>query len=76
MPSMLQVTLCEGSPALVTLAEKTCEPPAGTVAEVEILTTTSLVIVTVAEAVALESACAVALTVTLDGAGRICGAVY
>jgi len=42
----------------------------------EIFTATSLAIATLAEAAALESACAIALTVTPDGAGRICGAVY
>ena len=41
----------------------------------EIFTVTSLVIATLAEAAALESACAIAVTVTFDGAGRICGAV-
>ena len=77
MPLTLHVTPCAGLPVLVTVAANDCEPPGVTVAEVgEILTTTSLVIVTVAEAVALDSACAIAVTVTFDGAGRICGAVY
>jgi hypothetical protein len=76
-PLTLQVTPCAGLPALVTVAENVCEPPGVTVVEVgEIFTATPLMIATLAEAAALESACAVALTVTLDGAGRICGAVY
>jgi hypothetical protein len=76
-PLTLHVTLCTGSPALVTVAENTCEFPGTTVAEAgEIFTTTSLVIATVADAVAFESACENAVTVTLGGTGRICGAVY
>jgi hypothetical protein len=40
------------------------------------LTTTSEVIVTAADPLALPSAWLVAVSVTLGGAGKICGAVY
>jgi hypothetical protein len=76
-PFTLHVTPCAGWPALEIVAENVCIAPGATVAEVgAILSTTSLVIVTVAEAVAAEFTCAIAVIVALAGDGKICGAVY
>ncbi len=76
-PFTLHVTLCDGLPALAIVAKNVCIAPGATVADVgAMLTTTSLVIVTVAEAVAAKFTCAIAEIVTLAGDGRICGALY
>ena len=77
IPSTLHVTLSVGLPALAIVAVNACVVPRSTVAEVgDMVTATSLVIVTEAEAVEVVSACAIAATVTLEGEGSVCGAVY
>lgn len=75
-PLTAHVTPVAGFPEPVTVAVNTCVPPIRTVADAgEILTAISSFNVTVAVALALESAALVALIVTVVVAGRIAGAV-
>jgi hypothetical protein len=77
IPFTLQVTAVDGLPLLPTVAVKLCIPPSPRLADRgAIPTTTSEIIVTAAEPLAPESAWLVAVTATLAGAGKICGAVY
>jgi hypothetical protein len=77
MPLTPQTTERFGLPEPVTMAEKLCVEPTGSVAELgETFTITSLWSKTVDEPIADGSAWLVARTVTLAGEGRICGAAY
>jgi hypothetical protein len=76
-PFTLQFTAVEGFPELLTLAVNPCVPPNGRpAASGETPTTMSLVIVTLAESLALASAALVAVTVTFAAAGIVAGAIY
>jgi hypothetical protein len=75
IPFTLHVMPVAGLPEPETVAVKTCPPAVGTVAaRGEIVTAISSSSVTVAEPVAAASAELTAVTVTLDGIGRIVGA--
>ena len=76
IPFTAHVTLVDGLPEPVTVAVKTCVPPAGTVADGgETLTAMSSCKVTVAEPVAAVSAALAATIVTFAGDGKAPGAV-
>jgi hypothetical protein len=77
IPFTLQVTAWSGLPEPVTPALNVCAAPVAMLVEFgETLTTTSLLSVTLAEALIEGAAWLVAVTVMLPVEGRICGAVY
>ncbi len=77
IPFTLQVTLAAPLPVPLTLAVKTCPPPAGTSTGLGVTLTAMLSInVTAADALACESALLTASTMMLADEGIAAGAVY